>query len=132
MAEKGTHRFFRYWLPVLLYCVAIFVQSSYPAVKETYSLPHGDKILHCVGYALLGALLLRAFMNSKLKHDLVFIRAMSVLLTGIYGATDEFHQHFVSYRTADAWDFFFDLLGGFIGVYIYQILSDKYPGIRRI
>jgi VanZ family protein len=119
-------------MPVLLYCAAIFVQSSFPSVKETYVLPHGDKLLHVTGYALLGALLLRAFMNSALECSPAFMGLLSVLLTGLYGATDEFHQHFVSHRTADVWDFFFDLLGGFIGVYLYRILSDRYPGMRRI
>ncbi|MBW1676162.1 MAG: VanZ family protein [Deltaproteobacteria bacterium] len=132
MVEKRIPRFLRYWFPVLFYCLIIFVQSSYPTVKETYDLPHIDKLLHLAGYALLGMLFLRGFRNSRFKNDFPLIRTASILLTAIYGATDELHQHYVPYRTADIWDVFFDLSGGFLGVYIYQKLSEKYPKIGRI
>ena len=122
----------RYWFPVLFYCLIIFVQSSYPTVEETPDLPHIDKLLHLTGYALLGILFFRGLRNSRFKNDLALIRMASILLTGIYGATDEVHQHYVPYRTAEIWDVFFDLSGGFLGVYLYQALSEKFPKIGRI
>ena len=132
MVEKRTHRFLRYWFPVLLYCVIIFVQSSYPTVQKTYDLPHIDKLIHLAGFAILGVLFFRGFKNSRFKSDFALIRTASILLTGIYGATDELHQYYVPYRTADIWDVFSDLSGGFLGVYIYQALLKKYPAIGRI
>jgi VanZ family protein len=57
---------------------------------------------------------------------------MSILLTGLYGASDELHQYFVPFRSADVWDILFDLLGGIFGVYLYQLLLERYPKIRRI
>lgn len=56
----------------------------------------------------------------------------SILLTGIYGASDELHQYFVPYRFADIGDILADFLGGLFGVYIYQLLLDKYPRLGRI
>jgi VanZ family protein len=132
MVEKRIHRFLRYWFPVLFYCLIIFVQSSYPTVHKTYDLPYIDKLLHLAGYAMLGVLFFRGFKNSRFKNDFASIRTVSILLTGIYGATDELHQYYVPYRTADIWDVISDLSGGFIGVYIYQALLKKYPEIRRI
>ena len=132
MVEKRTHRFLRYWFPVLFYCLIIFVQSSYPTVKKTHDLPHIDKLLHLVGYAILGMLFFRGFKNSRFSNNFALITTASILLTGTYGATDELHQHYVPYRTADIWDVFSDLLGRFLGVYIYQALSEKYPIIARI
>ena len=132
MVENRTHRFLRYWFPVLFYCVIIFVQSSYPTVKKTYDLPHIDKLFHLVGYAILGILFFRGFKNSRFSNNFALIRTASILLTGMYGATDELHQHYVPHRTADIWDVFSDLLGGFLGVYIYQALLEKYPIIARI
>ncbi|NVM21610.1 MAG: VanZ family protein [Desulfobacterales bacterium] len=132
MLKKGTYRFLRYWLPVLIYCFMIFVQSSHPAPKEIPEIPYFDKVLHLAGYALLGILFLRGFVNSRLSDGTATIKMASIFLTGLYGATDELHQHYVPFRTADIWDVFFDVSGGFIGVYLYQILLEKYPKIGRI
>jgi len=54
------------------------------------------------------------------------------VLTGIYGASDEIHQHYVPYRTADLWDVVFDFSGGFLGVYMYEIFVRKYPKIKCV
>lgn len=132
MNKKGTYYFFYYWFPVLLYCLIIFVQSSYPAVEKIPELPYLDKLIHLAGYALLGLLLLRGFRNSIFRDDHKFIMTASVLLTGLYGASDELHQNYVTYRTGDMWDALFDLLGGVFGVFVYQILTRKYPKIGSI
>ena len=132
MVNKGAKHFLHYWFPLLLYCLIIFFQSSYPTLERTPDLPFIDKVLHVAGYALLGALFLRGFRHSRFKdhHGLIWVG--SILLTGIYGATDEWHQHYVPYRSADGWDIFFDFAGGLFGVYVYQRLLEKYPKIRRI
>ena len=130
--KKRTHYFFYYWLPVLLYCLLIFIQSSYSTAEEIPKLPHIDKLLHFTGYAILGVLFLRGFMNSKLKGKNKFIIMASILLTGFFGISDEFHQSYVPNRDAEIWDVFFDLLGGIFGVYIYIILLNKFPRISDI
>lgn len=132
MIRKSAYHFLHYWFPILSYCLIIFVQSSYPTLERTPDLPHMDKVLHFAGYALLGTLFLRGLRNSKFKHHDRLIRVGSILLTGIYGATDEWHQHYVPYRSAELWDIFFDFAGGLFGVYLYQRLLEKYPKIRRI
>jgi len=132
MVNKGANHFLHYWFPVLLYCLIIFVQSSYPTLERTPALPYMDKLLHLAGYALLGMLFLRGFTHSKFKHHDKLITIASILLTGIYGAADEWHQHYVPYRSADLWDIFFDFSGGLFGVYLYGLLWKKYPKVRRI
>jgi len=130
--KKEAYHFFRNWLPVFLYCLVIFIQSSHPTPKQVPHLPHTDKLLHLVAYALLGMLFLRGFGNSKFKTNYWFIRVASILLTGIYGATDEWHQYYVPYRSASIWDIIFDFLGGLFGVYIYEVLLERFPKIGRI
>jgi len=132
MIRKSAYHFLHYWFPILFYCLIIFVQSSYPRLESTPDLPHMDKVLHFAGYAFLGALFLRGLRHSKFKDHDRLIRVGSILLTGIYGATDEWHQHYVPYRSADLWDIFFDFAGGLSGVYLYQRLLAKYPKIRQI
>jgi len=50
---------------------------------------------------------------------------LSVLLSSLYGISDEIHQYFVPYRDADLIDVLADMLGGIMGVYIYQALAGK-------
>ena len=50
---------------------------------------------------------------------------LSVLLSSLYGISDEIHQYFVPYRDADLMDVLADMLGGLMGVYIYQALAGK-------
>jgi VanZ family protein len=95
--------------------VLIFVQSSYPSPKIEPNLTQFDKVLHFFGYGLLGALFLRAFYTSPIKHRLKLIFILSVLLSGLYGISDEIHQSFVPYRDADVMDALADILGSAFG-----------------
>lgn len=84
-----------------------------------------DKVLHFVAYALLGALFLRAFKTSRIKNNVKLMLILSVLLSSLYGISDEIHQYFVPYRDADLMDVLADMLGGIMGVYIYQAVAGK-------
>ena len=117
--------FLTYWFPIVIYCLLIFIQSSYPAIKNAPELPYIDKVLHCVAYALLGALFLRAFKTSRIKNNVKLMLILSVLLSSLYGVSDEIHQYFVPYRDAEIMDVLADTLGGIMGVYIYQSLAGK-------
>jgi VanZ family protein len=76
-------------------------------------------VLHFAAYALLGALFLRAFSTTRINHNLKFIFMLSVLLSSLYGISDEIHQSFVPYRTSDYRDVLADILGSILGVYIF-------------
>ena len=117
-------RFTRYWLPVLVYCAAIFIQSSFPTAHQVPQWPGLDKILHAAAYALLGFLFFRALTAERpcKNHNLSLI--LSVLFTGLYGLSDEIHQSFVPGRTADPADALADLAGGFVGA-VYGWLRSK-------
>lgn len=88
-------------------------------------MPHIDKMLHFVAYALLSALFLRAFKTSRIKNNVKLMLILSVLCSSLYGISDEIHQYFVPYRSADLMDVLADILGGIMGVYIYQAIAGK-------
>jgi VanZ family protein len=117
--------FFAYWFPILLYCMLIFIQSSHPSPNIGPDWPFKDKVLHFTAYALLGALFLRAFYTTRIKHHLKLIFTLSVLFSALYGISDEIHQSFVPYRTADVMDALADMLGSIAGVYLYQLIVTK-------
>jgi len=112
-------KFFTYWFPILVYCLLIFIQSSRPSPDITPHWPYFDKLLHAIAYALLGALFLRAFNTTRIQHHLKLIFMLSILFSSLYGISDEIHQSFVPYRTADVMDALADILGSAFGVYIF-------------
>ena len=122
-----------YWLPVLIYCVLIFLQSAYPFPEDVPDIPYFDKFLHFAAYALLGALFLRAYRTLWIKDNTHLLIILAILSSSIYGASDEIHQYYVPFRDADLMDVFSDMLGSLFGVWIYYLFMDKYhPQMLKI
>ena len=67
----------------------------------------GDDIEHIVEYGIFAFLSLRMFKKTKFK---MYSHQLAILITILYGATDELHQLFVPERTASIKDLFFDAL----------------------
>jgi hypothetical protein len=98
------------WGPVVLQMVVIFGASSIP---DLGGLPGGmsDKSGHGIGYAILGALLLRALARGRLSGVTWTRAAAAVLLAALYGVSDEYHQSFVPGRSPDRLDVLADSIG---------------------
>jgi len=111
-----------YWLPVLLYCLLIFIQSSFPASEHVPDFDFSDKLLHAAAYAVLGLLLYRAFNAMDKRIPLASLIALSIVLTALYGASDEIHQYFVPSRSAEFLDFAADAIGGGAGVIAAMVI----------
>lgn len=79
-----------------------------------------DKFFHAVEYFILGALLVRAFSNSVANPNYTYILIVSILIAAMYGLSDEFHQRFVSGRTADMFDVLADAIGSSLGAALYS------------
>jgi hypothetical protein len=103
------------WGPVVLQMALIFVASSIPNLG---ALPGGmsDKSGHGIGYAILGAVLLRALAGGRLRGVTWSRAAAALLLATLYGASDEFHQWFVPGRSPDRLDVLADSLGAAVAV----------------
>ena len=78
------------------------------------------KCAHLTEYAILAALLFRALR----MFGVAFIAAAA------YAALDEFHQSFVSSRTASPWDVAIDCLGAMIGLMLYRLLRNRRQAVR--
>jgi VanZ family protein len=111
-----------YWLPVLVYCLIIFIQSSFPATEHIPEFDYSDKLLHAAVYAVLGLLLYRALSAMRKRPSTVSLVVLSILMTALYGASDEVHQYFVPTRQAEFLDFAADAAGGIIGVMIAVVI----------
>ncbi len=103
------------WVWVLAWCALIFVLSSVPG----HNLPempaaNADKVVHAVVYAILGALCLRALRGTTSLRPAPAV-ALAVVLTTIYGVSDELHQLLTPGRSADVHDVMADAAGALLG-----------------
>lgn len=115
-ARTAGRTFVRYWLPVTALCAVIFIQSAYPPVEQISTWPHIDKLLHLCVYGMLGALIYRALSTiGPLSAARWRLLVCTVLLTTLYGLSDEWHQSFVPGRDASAGDLLADFAGALVG-----------------
>ena len=109
------------WSPFLAALAVVFWLSSLSVVPGAHYF--WDKLLHMVGYAVLGVLALRAFHGGfeHLRSKQTLYAALAVILWGI---SDEFHQSFVPGRDASSWDVVADALGfGFAALVFATVWS---------
>ena len=103
------------WAGVLYYL------SAQPGTDTPPLFIHQDKILHFTAYGLLGFLAMgavRAKGNTHRNWQVWLI----VLLVGLYGIADEFHQSFVPCRDASIHDIAADMAGGVMGAWAMYFL----------
>lgn len=109
-----------YRLPVFVYCAVIFVQSSSSVGPGMdISVPGFDKILHFVGYAVLGVLSFRWLQQERLSFKLFKVAGLAALFCLLYGISDEIHQSFVAQRSCEVLDLLADAAGGAAGAFAY-------------
>ncbi len=119
-ADQSKLRIFLlYWLPPIVYCTAIYLQSSYPGPERMPDVRFLDKLLHFGAYALLGVLFFRAYETLPIKDRPQLLIGISIATTTLYGISDEIHQYFVPFRHADILDGVANTIGSICGVYAY-------------
>ena len=70
-------------------------------------------------------LFFRAYKTLQIRNNLKLLIILSVLSSSLYGISDEIHQHFVPYWSAEWMDIFADILRSVFGVFIYQYITAK-------
>lgn len=115
-----------HWLPPILWCVIIFVQSSFATPDTVPDWPYADKIGHTGIYSLLALLLGRAFNTIESWRG----RGVPVFVAGavaamLYGVLDEWHQSFVAARSADLMDWLADVAGAMLGASFYLWIRSR-------
>ena len=107
------------WGPFVAALAVVFWLSSLSHVPGAQYF--WDKLLHTVGYAVLGVLALRAFHGGfeRLRPEPTLYAALAVILWGI---SDEIHQSFVPGRDASPWDVAADAVGFVIATFVFATL----------
>ncbi|HEX4630948.1 MAG TPA: VanZ family protein [Chthoniobacterales bacterium] len=134
--------FLKYWLPVLVWMIFIFVGST-----DLLSAEHTSRFIgpflrwfrpdisdatvasiqlfvrkgaHLTEYAILAALLYRA-LSGRIRRALVG----AFLSAAIYATIDELHQSFVATRTGTPWDVIIDCVGASAGLVFYGLVRRR-------
>lgn len=114
----------KYWLPAIGWMAVIFFMSARTGSelnKWFFFIPNLNWG-HLVEYFILGLLVYYALARStRLRR--IFI--VTVLISTLYGATDEFHQAFVPGRTPDIADLTNDAIGSILAVVLIRWRSRK-------
>ncbi|MEO8513298.1 MAG: VanZ family protein [Ignavibacteria bacterium] len=126
--------FFKYHFLVLAWALIIFIQSSFPAVDfpkvEWISM---DKVIHMGVFGLLAALCYISFIH--LGKGSTFSKnafLWTAIICIVYGASDEFHQYFVPYRSSEVQDWAADVAGVIIMLLIIRyFLANRMKLFRK-
>ena len=116
------HGFVYDQLPAILWALVIFVLSSLPNARlPDLPIIPSDKAAHLLVYFVLCGFTYRALKNQNRIPALArWSMMICVLMTVLYGATDEFHQSFVPNRDASLLDLAADAVGAFLFVVIVK------------
>jgi len=106
----------RAWLPAALWASLIFYLSAQPSVPLP-QVEGSDKLAHFGAYLVLGLAL--AYGNARGPRLPIVV---PLLIGWLYGASDEFHQHFVPGRSVDVGDWVADALGVAAGLLLFKYL----------
>jgi len=109
---------------------AIFYASSLPDLS---ALPGGisDTVGHFAGYALLGALLLRALSGARASGATAAVAWWAWLASVAYGLSDEGHQFFVPGRSPALDDLVSDAAGAAVAIAVCW-LATRAVHARRV
>lgn len=99
----------RLWLPVAAYMAAIFYVSAQSSLPGRGGIP--DFILHGGEYFGLAVLAFRAVAGGLPARVTAARARTTMLIAAGYAFSDELHQYFVPFRTADVRDFAYDVSG---------------------
>lgn len=128
-------RIVRFWLPVILWVILIFVLSSHERaeVSEKFFINFAFfKSLHILEYFALEVLSYRALSNTTIcwKRDVVIF---SAIMSIFYAASDELHQQFIPTRQGRIRDVVIDATGIILATqFIWRWLPNLPQRLRRL
>ena len=109
------------WAPPLVYMLLIFYLSSQSNPLPEVTSRVWDKALHTIEYGTLAVLLCRAFVGEA--YGRLASMLLAFVLTSAYGASDEWHQLFVPFRSSDVFDWVADSIGGGAGIAAFAAID---------
>ena len=120
-----------YWIWPVAYMVLIFILSSSPLTgKIPLIWIYQDKVIHFVEYGILAFLLARALTGPDATPK-PWRPGAALLLTVIFGVSDEIHQSMVPGRDASFTDLLANTVGAMAGVLLWTVLVHCWATMRQ-
>ncbi len=120
-----------YWLPPILWMSLIFMMSTRQSISVSEVTAVNFiffKSLHIIEYAILFFLLFRAFHTaSTVSLQQAFY--LSLILSILYGVSDEMHQTFVPTRGGSPRDVIIDTIGILL---CFMYTKSNLPKLKRL
>ncbi|MBR4267433.1 MAG: VanZ family protein [Bacteroidales bacterium] len=90
--------------------------------KDSFHLqiPHFDKIVHCVIFMILTALICIETRYVELSNKIKIL-----IISALFGFTIEVIQYFEPWRSFDLWDLAADILGAYLGILMSKYLITR-------
>lgn len=131
---KKILRFLSLWLPPLLWAAMIFKFSSgrVPIASQVYWQDFMvKKTGHVILFSTLSVLIYRGLIGGGVNRKKAAI--LAVVISLLYGASDEFHQMYTQGREARVRDVLIDGTGaGLVMFVIYRFIGKLPKGLRDI
>ncbi len=125
---KKILKFLSLWLPPVLWAAMIFKFSSgiVPSASQVYWQDFiVKKIGHVILFAVLAILVYRGLIGQGVGRKKAAISA--VLISFMYGVSDEVHQMFTQGRESRFRDTLFDGIGASLAMYLIYKFSFAFP-----
>ncbi len=124
--------FFCCIVPVIFWMVLIFMLSSVQGESiPKFPIPHFHMLVHFGEYAAFGFLVIRAFIHYVPAMRTEWLALFSVVLSLLFGLSDEWHQSFVAGRTNQLATVGFDVIFAVMGVGVYLILRKAWSKNKK-
>ena len=113
LSSTSSMRLVFAWVPALSWAALIFWLSTRPSDGTTppWWFPHADKVIHLILFGLLSILIAFAFRTAH-RWGKRKAACAALVLTVLYGCSDEWHQRATPGRSSDPWDIAADAVGG--------------------
>jgi VanZ family protein len=112
-------------LLALIWMAILFYLSDQPSLPTPSLFPGQDKLFHLLAYGVLGSFVLVGMRPTANGFTTAQV-ALTTLLVGLYGLSDEIHQYFVPGRSAEVFDVVADTLGGLLAAGLLRWLANAY------
>ena len=125
---KNTRLFIRYWLPLIVYVLFVFMLSVFSRNQIDLRFKLSDKAIHFIEFGILAVLMTRGFSTLAWPRTWWQLLLVAVISVSLVGVIDEFVQSLVPSRTADINDWIADSLGGLTGAVSYMVARRLFVG----
>jgi hypothetical protein len=129
LSSQTWRRWCFFIFPLLGYAILIFYGSSQSRwLFEPPDFFSSDKFYHFLEYMIFGVLSGRIIAEDGFPHTLKNKMVLVLMISFLYGLSDEFHQWFIPGRSATLGDVLADTLGGGSGGLL--LFKFKRKGLR--